>query len=153
MNVTDGITLAKSLRKALPKCQIIFLTSSREHAVAAFEVGAAHYIEKPIDKKSFECAMDRAVSALAKAPIECLICRTDRGVIEKVPFSAIITAESCIREQKLLLTDGQNPAPARNPILDLRKTQRKQSIYVAAPLVHNQHALCRSDKLKLRHIV
>lgn len=72
MNVTDGITLAKSLRKALPKCQIIFLTSSREHAVAAFEVGAAHYIEKPIDKKSFECAMDRAVSALAKAPIEYL---------------------------------------------------------------------------------
>lgn len=67
----------------------------------------AHHIEKPIDKKSFKCAVDRAISALAAQPVEYLICRTDRDTIEKVPLSSIIMAESCLKEQKLHLTDGR----------------------------------------------
>ncbi|MEG1913122.1 MAG: response regulator, partial [Cloacibacillus sp.] len=92
MDVMNGVELARSLRRALPECQIIFLTTSREHAVEAFEVGAAHYLEKPIFKEGFNTAMDRATAALIKRPVEQLVCQMGGGCIEIIPFSEIILA-------------------------------------------------------------
>ena len=107
MDATNGIELARSLREAIPACQIIFLTTSREHAIAAFEVGAAHYLEKPIDAARFAQAMDRAVAALAGKPVEMLVCQTADGTVERVPFSSVILVEASQREQRLELADGR----------------------------------------------
>ena len=43
----NGVEIAKELASISPKTDIVFVTTSREHAVQAFEVGAGHYLVKP----------------------------------------------------------------------------------------------------------
>ena len=107
MDVMDGVTLARSLRNALPEAQIVFLTTSHEHAVEAFEVGAAHYLVKPISKDGFYTAMERATAALIKMPVEQFVCSSSGGCIEIIPLADIILVESRLKEQRLNLVGGR----------------------------------------------
>lgn len=52
INMPDktGIEAACELRKGGYEYPIIFLTTSREHAVDAFDVDAAQYLIKPVDQ-------------------------------------------------------------------------------------------------------
>ncbi len=43
---------------------IIFLTSSDEHAVRAFEIGAVDYVIKPFDDERLNIALDRAIGKI-----------------------------------------------------------------------------------------
>ena len=47
MKHMNGIQLACEVIKKDPKCQIIFITTSEEHAVAAYRVHALDYLVKP----------------------------------------------------------------------------------------------------------
>ena len=52
----DGMNIAKSLREASPETEIVFVTTSTEHAVDAFSVRALHYIVKPVTTEDIvEC--------------------------------------------------------------------------------------------------
>ncbi len=44
----NGIDIAKELRKISPETEIVFVTTSREHAVDAFSLYALHYLVKPV---------------------------------------------------------------------------------------------------------
>ncbi len=55
----SGIEAAKHIRSLDPKTKIIFLTTSRDYAVEAFSLAAAHYLIKPFSSEQFEEAMDR----------------------------------------------------------------------------------------------
>lgn len=44
----NGIDIATSLRKISPEAEIVFVTTSEEHAVEAFSLNAVHYIIKPV---------------------------------------------------------------------------------------------------------
>lgn len=44
----NGIDIAKNLRKISPETGIVFVTSSREHAIDAFSIYAIHYLVKPV---------------------------------------------------------------------------------------------------------
>lgn len=44
----DGIGIAKALREISPETAVVFVTVSREHAVDAFSLCAAHYLIKPV---------------------------------------------------------------------------------------------------------
>ena len=46
MEKETGIRLAQHIRKRLPKCQIVFTTASKEHALEAFRVRALDYLVK-----------------------------------------------------------------------------------------------------------
>lgn len=59
MEHTDGIRLAERIRETDPKCQIIFITSSKEHAVLSYRVHALDYLVKPYDYKDLEDALGR----------------------------------------------------------------------------------------------
>lgn len=48
MNGMTGVEAARVVRGADRQCAIVFVTSSKEHAVEGFEVQAAHYLIKPI---------------------------------------------------------------------------------------------------------
>lgn len=58
-NEKSGIEIAKELRKHNPDAVIAFLTSDREHAIEAFEVGAIHYLVKPVTKKAVQDILGR----------------------------------------------------------------------------------------------
>lgn len=55
----NGIEIAKELRRHNPDAMIAFLTSNREYAIEAFEVGAIHYLVKPVTKKAVREILER----------------------------------------------------------------------------------------------
>ena len=54
-----GIDVAKELRGIGNEAKIIFLTTSREHALDAFGVGAVQYLVKPVWEKELFPVLDR----------------------------------------------------------------------------------------------
>lgn len=59
LGMHNGVEAARILRRFNEDCGIIFVTSSREYAVEAFEVTAADYIIKPVTTKKLEEALQR----------------------------------------------------------------------------------------------
>lgn len=66
MQDSDGTLTAKKLKKLNPRCQIIFSTTSREHAVKAFRLHALDYLLKPYTYAQLEDAMGRFEQAAGK---------------------------------------------------------------------------------------
>ncbi len=68
----SGIDAAKRLREHGRKIKIIFLTTSREHAVEAFSLSAAHYLIKPFSAEEFDEAMCRLIgSGKSRLTVRC----------------------------------------------------------------------------------
>lgn len=61
MSGRNGMETARELRKKDKKTILIFVTAAEEYVFAAFDVGAFHYIVKPIDDEKFMDVLYRAV--------------------------------------------------------------------------------------------
>ena len=48
MDDADGVSLAMEIKRLQPQCKIIFVSSSREFALEAFQVYASGYLLKPM---------------------------------------------------------------------------------------------------------
>ena len=57
MEQMDGLELAASLRKQQNKTAIIFISVNRELALYGYEVAAARYLAKPLDKERLKEAL------------------------------------------------------------------------------------------------
>ncbi len=66
MQNSGGILIAKKLKRSNPKCQIIFSTSSKEHAVKAFRLHALDYLLKPYTYAQLEDALNRFENTVKK---------------------------------------------------------------------------------------
>lgn len=53
MPLMTGIEVAERLRRRGERCEIVFLTTSREYGVDAFDVRAAGYLVKPVSEQRF----------------------------------------------------------------------------------------------------
>ena len=62
----NGMNIAKSLRNISPESGIVFVTSSREHAVDAFTLEALHYLVKPITTEGVVEAFRRLTAIRSK---------------------------------------------------------------------------------------
>lgn len=63
MEPITGIETAERLRR-LSNCAIIFVTTSREHALEGFELNASHYLVKPVSYESVSECFRRCGSIL-----------------------------------------------------------------------------------------
>ena len=99
----DGIELCKRLREMLPLCRIIFLSgyADKEYLMAAIELSAVSYIEKPVDIARLSQAITRAVS-------ECEALMGRAGDDEEAERGAEATAaySSCVRRVIRLMEAG-----------------------------------------------
>lgn len=55
----NGIEIARKLRQLEDDCAIVFITSSRSHAIEGFELKAQHYITKPVSEEQVFEALKR----------------------------------------------------------------------------------------------
>lgn len=62
----DGIVTAKKIHTRYPELKIIFLSSSQDHFLQAYEVFAFNYILKPFDRDRLYAVLDRAVAEIGK---------------------------------------------------------------------------------------
>ncbi|PLR97565.1 DNA-binding response regulator [Bacillus sp. T33-2] len=60
----NGMEAIKSCKMLFPGLQVIFITGNEEYAVRAFDVGAADYIVKPVERARLYTALQRASERL-----------------------------------------------------------------------------------------
>lgn len=85
----NGVELAKKLGG---RSQVIYVTAYREYAVDAFDVGAVHYLVKPVVKEQLFPALDRARERLGQRSREFLGILKN-GAYERVQLSDILYCE------------------------------------------------------------
>lgn len=100
-----GTEVAKELRSMGNSSRIVFLTTSREHALEAFGVDAAQYLVKPITEGMLFAALDKIFGEMAKEQRKYLILRID-GKMQRVPLNEIVYCEAQRKTQCMSLADG-----------------------------------------------
>lgn len=66
MDGMNGIDTARALRQKTDDTVLIFVTGVKEYVFDAFDVGAFHYLIKPLEEMKFYSVYDRAVLEAAK---------------------------------------------------------------------------------------
>jgi len=100
-----GIDVAREIRGSGTECSVIFLTTSREYAVEAFEVNAVQYLIKPYTQKSFDEALDKAFKNSAKS--ERYIVKKVDGVMRRFSVDKIVLIESDKHYVEIITADGE----------------------------------------------
>lgn len=99
MSGRNGMETARELRKKDKNTILIFETAAEEYVFQAFDVGAFHYIVKPIDDEKFTDVLCRAVDELntknmtEKVLEEKYLMINNGGVHIKVTIDDIVYAE------------------------------------------------------------
>lgn len=100
-----GIDAAKELRDMGNEARIIFLTTSREHALEAFGVDASQYLVKPVAENVLFPILDKLLRDVEQERRKYLLLRID-GRIQRVAISDITYCEAQGKIQCLHLADG-----------------------------------------------
>lgn len=101
-----GTEAARELRAMGDHCQVIFLTTSRDHAIDAFSLDAAHYLVKPYSEKEFFTALDKVMDKLAKKDEVYITIKSTDG-ISRVDLNKLVYSETDNHVQKLNMSDGR----------------------------------------------
>ena len=100
-----GLELARRIRASGGTAEVIFLTSSREYALDAFEVDACGYLLKPVDWEKFQHVVLSAVRRLAEPDSPFFLLKTKTG-LRKLLFRDLVMVESFNHSRVCTLTDG-----------------------------------------------
>ncbi len=106
MPETSGLEIARKIRIANEKCQIIFISSSREYAVDAFTLNAVHYLVKPYSQDEFRVAMDRAIGQMERSEGHRIVIHLPSGAVTSVDVSQIQYIESIGYKRFVHALDG-----------------------------------------------
>ena len=66
MSAMDGVTMAKEVRKTNETVEIVFITGYTDYIAEGYDVGALHYLVKPLHREKFFAVLDKALSRRAK---------------------------------------------------------------------------------------
>ena len=103
MKGKSGMEAARELRGAGKKCGILFITSSKEHALEAFGVDAVQYLVKPVSNKELFLVLDRFVEDMKVKKKYILL--KDHGM-KRVELHDIVYCEAQRKSQYICLTNG-----------------------------------------------
>lgn len=101
----SGMEASRELREMGHECRIIFLTTSVEHALEAFRVGAVHYLVKPVQKKEMFSALDRIFDHMEKEHKKYLLLKIESRTC-RVAMRDIVFCEAQKKCQCMYLSDG-----------------------------------------------
>lgn len=102
----SGIELAEKLRERRERCEIVFLTSSREYGAEAFGVSAAGYLLKPVAEKPFFELCGRLLQKISAAAHPPLLVKTAGGM-RRVAVEDIVLIESFNHRREVRLAGGE----------------------------------------------
>lgn len=105
----DGMETARELRKRDGQMIIIFVTVTEDYVFQAFDVGAFHYLVKPLEDEKLGEVLEKAVSQYKERAIESMGAKrerpslmiTSKGEHITVPFEDIVYAE--VFNRKIIL--------------------------------------------------
>ncbi len=100
-----GLELADRIRARREDSEIIFLTSSPEYALDAFEVSACGYLLKPVKKEKFDKVFLAASCRLTQPKNSCLLLKSRDGM-RKILIRELVMIESFNHDRVCSLADG-----------------------------------------------
>lgn len=100
-----GIEAAKGLRNMNYKGKIVFLTTSKEHALEAFDVDALQYMIKPVSEEKLFSLLNGLFQDMEEERKKCILLRIE-GRFVRVPLNSIVYCEAQGKTQCLYLADG-----------------------------------------------
>lgn len=100
MEGLSGVETAYRIRERQPEAALVFTTTSSDHMAEGFDVGAVHYLVKPVTSQTVGPALDRSLKLMRhqETYVTLMVDREEK----KVLLSAIRYAES--RERQCLIT-------------------------------------------------
>ena len=111
MDGPDGMQTAKRLRQDGCRAAIIFVTAFEDRVFDAFDVGAFHYLVKPVSVEKFAEVLQKAIDSRTQPPAAATndryIAVKSGGVSTKLALSEIIYAEVYDRIVILHTTSGK----------------------------------------------
>lgn len=100
-----GMEAARRLRDMGSGAKLIFLTTSREHALDAFEVEASQYLLKPLQTDKFFSLLDRVRKETEVEQEKYILLRVE-GLLKKVSLNDIVYCEAQGKRQCIYMADG-----------------------------------------------
>ena len=101
-----GIDIGNLIRTSGCESVIIYITSSEDYALDAYNVRAVRYLLKPVDENKLFEALDYALSyTRLRVDSLCLI-KTKEGLVQR-PYSKIEYVENASRKLEVHMTDGE----------------------------------------------
>lgn len=101
-----GTEIAGDLRERLKHLGIIFLTTSTDHAVDAFALGAVHYLLKPFTYAQLEEALNRALTDCERKERQSIALCMENGAASTVMLGEILYIETLNRSRVVHTTSG-----------------------------------------------
>ena len=137
-----GIEAAYELRDMGSKGRIIFLTTSREHALDAFGVEASQYLVKPITENVLFSVLDKLLGDMKRARRKYLLLRID-GRIQRVVVNDIVYCEAQGKTQQLYLSNGMQYGLRRTmaEIYEMLACYREFSRVGVAYIINLEHVV------------
>lgn len=105
MNDTDGITLAKALKKRNNKVIIFFVTAYNGYQDEAMDLRAFRFFEKPFDPKRLYTGLDKAMEYLDETYLDIYLYKEQAQ--KKVLIDNIVYIESGNRKTTLYTLNGK----------------------------------------------
>lgn len=100
-----GIETAKRLRKWGSTAKLFFLTTSKEHALDAFEVEASQYLLKPLSADKVFLLLDSLLKEIEEEREKYILLRID-GMMTRISLNDIIYCEAKGKSQCIYMKDG-----------------------------------------------
>ncbi len=102
-----GTDAARELRQLDKSGEIIFLTTSRDHAIDAFEVDACQYLIKPCTEIAFFSALDKVFKRLSLERRHIITLKTSGGIVRLFTRYIVFTETSRNNYQIIHTTQGE----------------------------------------------
>lgn len=104
-NIPLGMEAAKKLRSMGNAAKLVFLTTSKEYALEAFDVEASCYLVKPVSEDKLFSKLDRFLEEAEQENRKCILLKRE-GKIIKVSLNDIVYCEAQGKHQCIRMADG-----------------------------------------------
>lgn len=111
MGSENGVDTARALRRFDADCLLVFITTSRDHALDGFRVRAFHYLVKPYTDEDLAALFDEIIKRLP-SPDKYIDINTVGGIV-RLRFQEIVYAEHYQHQIHICRNDGSEAVTRR----------------------------------------
>lgn len=129
MNGMLGTDAAKALRQMGDQGELIFLTSSRDHAVEAFEVEASQYLIKPYSESSFLGVLDKVIKRITTDGRVDVTLKTSNG-LTRLAIRDVVFTETGRNNYQMIHTIQGNKVEVRMTATEIFELLSQNKFFV-----------------------
>ncbi len=124
-----GTDVARELRQRGDNAEIIFITTSRDHAIEAFEVDATQYLIKPYAEAGIFAALDKVMQHINKDRRVIMTLKTSEGII-RLALRDVVFTETGRNNYQIIHTIQKKKMEVRMTALELFELLSQNKFFV-----------------------